>query len=143
MIMAKRNQDHLNDMLELQKHQYDPGYYTGGNFPPEPGNPRLMAYLYFIVAAAFMFIYFSMLYGVTTGYLIFSTTGGIDSSMRAFVSFTIFWWILILLCIWIGIRYLLKARRRKKEILSIIKRDIQNHASQSHKKGHNHANRRF
>jgi len=41
----KTNKDYLNRFKEWQDHQYDPGYYTGGNIPPAYTNPRKPARL--------------------------------------------------------------------------------------------------
>ncbi|MDF2519701.1 MAG: hypothetical protein K0R84_329 [Clostridia bacterium] len=46
-----KKDDYIEKMREWQEHQYDPGYYTGGNIPPvitHTGRPKLLGWVYVI-----------------------------------------------------------------------------------------------
>ncbi len=51
----KKSDNYFDRLKEWQKHQYDPGYYTGGKIPPiitHPGNPKLLGL--FMVISSFI-----------------------------------------------------------------------------------------
>ena len=52
-IKSKYKEGYIEDIEEWQEHQYDPGYYTGGNIPPmikNPGNSLLLGCTFLITA---------------------------------------------------------------------------------------------
>lgn len=55
--IKKDKQDHLEDMIEWQAHQFDPGYYTGGRVPPilkHPAKPVILGVLFLLGSLAML-----------------------------------------------------------------------------------------
>lgn len=58
MAKMKKNdvpRDYIEKINDWQDHQYDPGYYTGGNIPPvwtDPGKPKLLGW--FLIISSFI-----------------------------------------------------------------------------------------
>lgn len=46
----KHPSEYLNDLEEWQEHQYNPGYWTGGNIPPYLKYPKKPLGIIFIIA---------------------------------------------------------------------------------------------
>ncbi|MEQ8201417.1 MAG: hypothetical protein ABRQ24_08375 [Syntrophomonadaceae bacterium] len=52
--------DYLNDLEEWQDHQYDPGYWTGGNIPPYLKYPRRPLGIILVVMGGFSLLGMAM-----------------------------------------------------------------------------------
>ena len=56
----KHPSDYLNDLEEWQEHQYDPGYWTGGNIPPHLKYPKKPLGIFFIIIGVFTLLVLAM-----------------------------------------------------------------------------------
>jgi hypothetical protein len=56
----KHPSDYLNDLEEWQEHQYNPGYWTGGNIPPHLKYPKKQLGIFFIIIGVFSSLVFTM-----------------------------------------------------------------------------------
>lgn len=73
MSKMKKNdvpKDYLEKINDWQDHQYDPGYYTGGNIPPvltDPGRPKLLGWFLIIsslILAIIMAVFFKSIFKI-------------------------------------------------------------------------------
>ena len=113
--------NYINDIVEFQKHQFDPGYYVGtGRVPPNvsaPGNAMPLAVVYFLsgllILAFGLFLFFSDVAVTSAGF--------IESPLRNKILVLTFFAVLSLLCFILGFVYLKKAKKfykQKKEMNS-------------------------
>lgn len=64
------SRDYLEKIKDWQEHQYDPGYYTGGNIPPvwtDPGKPKLLGWFLIItsfILAVIMAVFFKSIFRI-------------------------------------------------------------------------------
>ena len=106
--------NYINDIVEFQKHQFDPGYYVGtGRVPPNvsaPGNALPYAiYCFFAALVLFgigLFLFFSNV-NITSGGLIESPLGNKILALVTFGGFALFF-------LFLGFAYLKKAKRHYK-----------------------------
>ena len=107
--------DSLNDVIEFQNNQFNPGYYIGtGKVPPTvsaPGNATPLAVVYFLsgllILAFGLFLFFSDVAVTSAGF--------IESPLRNKILVLTFFAVLSLLCFILGFVYLKKAKRFYKE----------------------------
>ena len=109
--MTRKKRSHLDKIMEWQRHQYDPGHYTGGKLDPAleaEGNPKLASIWWFVQAGIIALIYIFL--------FILAIQGELDKSMSVLknvVILTVFCGVFIFSCVWIGIRFAQKAKRKK------------------------------
>lgn len=104
--MSEEEKDHIDEMVEWQEHQFDPGYYTGGRIPPSVkanGNPTLVAIFLFVQSGIVAFVYFCTILPYVGSW---STLSNFIIASTAFA-------ILFLLTIFFAIRYLQRAKKKK------------------------------
>ena len=121
--LQQEEQNHIEEMIEYQNHQFDPGYYVGsGKIPPAikaSGNAMPLAIWMFIQAAgSFPFYCFliKILFLSNSPYSEVTFTAG--SPLFNFIVITVVFLFITLLSIRFGIIYLKKAmlyRSRKKQ----------------------------
>ena len=128
-VMSKKK-THLDDFVEWQNHQYDPGYYTGSKMHPfieATGKPRRLAVWWFIQSGIFAVIYFIVIFQAIKGRA--SASWGDRSLSKA--EMVLFWSLflgpLFAFSLLIGIRYW---QRAKKKVHSSGKK--RKHHSSSH-----------
>lgn len=113
--MAKKDIDHLNNIIEWQTHQYDPGHYTGGKLTPfeeARGNQLKMAIWMFVQAGVVIVLYCIMLYCLVHKSLYFSFGRELSTPESiALLSGTL--GVLAFLYVLSGIRYYRKHMKKK------------------------------
>jgi len=117
-------QNHIEEMIEYQDNQFNPGYYVGaGKTSPAikaSGNAMPLAIWMFIQAAGLIIFYcfiIKFLFLSNTPYSVVTFTEG--SPLFNFIVITVVFLVAILVCIWFGIVYLKKAklyRFQKKQL---------------------------
>lgn len=117
----EKEPSNLEEIEEWQEHQFDPGYYyTGGKIHPSlkaPGKPILLAVWWFFAAGLWLLVYCLMvLYPFLTFAGFTSSFGDIKiDRVPTFIMMTIFFVLVILFNIWLGIRFCIKAKRQKEK----------------------------
>ncbi|MBZ4647439.1 MAG: hypothetical protein JG777_2928 [Clostridia bacterium] len=76
----KQNNDYINEFIEWQNHQYDPGYYTGGRIPPyikKPERPKLFGWTLLIAGiCSGLVAIIAFIHNFTTGELLSMLVAG-------------------------------------------------------------------
>ncbi len=116
---VKKDSDHLDEIQQWQEHQFDPGYYTGGNTHPfvkASGKPVLVAIWWFIVAGIWLLLYYLfVIRSNLDGNGVTCTFGDIRfDSTTSFIMLTVLFVGIALFNIWLGIRYCVKAKQQKE-----------------------------
>ena len=108
-------QSFINDMIEYQNNQFNPGYYVGtGKIPPVVkalGNALLLTIWMFIQALGIVIVYCFII-----RFLFFSDsdiTFEYGSPLVNFIVITVVFMLAALACLWLGIVYLKKAKSQK------------------------------
>ena len=107
-------QDHIDEMIEYQNNQLNPGYYVGtGRIPPAikaSGNAMPLAIWMFIQAACLI-----LFYCILVKFLFFhddtvTVAFSVGSPLFNFIVITVIFLGAAFVCIWFGIIYLKKAK---------------------------------
>ncbi|QAT49944.1 hypothetical protein EQM14_09250 [Caproiciproducens sp. NJN-50] len=120
----QEEQNYIEEMIENQNNQFNPGYYVGtGKIPPAikaSGNAMPLAIWMFIQAAGLIIFYcflIKFLFLSNTPYFVVSFVDG--SPLFNFIVITVVFLVATSVCIWFGIVYLKKAklyRFKKKQL---------------------------
>ena len=106
-------QDHISEMLEYQKNQFNPGHYIGtGKTPPgvkAAGNALPVAIWMFIQAAVLVIFYCFLIRSFFSPHSTVDFAQG--SPLFNFIVITLVFLAAALFSVWLGIVYLKKARR--------------------------------
>lgn len=103
----QKKQDYIDEMIEYQNNQFNPGYYVGTGKMPFPmktsGNTMPFAIWMFIQAAGIIALY---CFAIITLYfppenVSVSFTNG--TPLSSFISITLVFGVFIFICIWFGI----------------------------------------
>ena len=120
--MSKKK-THIDDLLEWNNHQYDPGHYTGSNTHPfikADGNPRRVSIWYFFQAGVLALFYFLPVIQTIRGNASYSWGGKPLSLFGGIMFWSLLLGPLILLCTLLGVRYYQKGKRMKAERNKIV-----------------------
>ena len=110
----------VDEFIEWQNHQFDPGHYLGSKMHPTTradGNPGREAIMWFIEAGIFVIFYVVLLVQTLNGTLMWvdGYGGRVLSKAELIIPLTIIFALWIAFCVWIGFRYRRKAQRQKTE----------------------------
>lgn len=123
----QEEQDHIEEMIEYQNHQFSPGYYVGtGKTPPAikaSGNAMPLAIWMFIQAAGLIIFYcfiIKFLFFPGPMHIVTFTYG---SPLFNFIVITVVFLVLTFVCVWFGIIYLKKAKVYRLQIKQLEESD--------------------
>ncbi len=102
----RKEEGYFNKLNEWQEHQYDPGYYTGGNIPPIITNPRKYSVI------GWLFIITSIFFCIMS---VFVVIQGFDKEqILSIVVFIFIVFVFYSIQFIVGIRFIHKGRIKSK-----------------------------
>lgn len=118
----KASTQSVEDMVEIQKHTMDPGYYVGtGRVQPHvsaPGNPKPLGVLYICGAVLFFALGLILLFSDVR----VSSSGLIESDLANKIIMVMIFCAIALFCLIMGLAYFRRAKRRTKKAHSAKRR---------------------
>ena len=106
----------VEDMVEIQKHMMDPGYYVGtGRVRPHvsaPGNPKPLGILYICGAVLFFVLGFILIFSDVR----VASSGLIESDLANKIIMVVMLDAIALFCLIMGLAYFRRAKKRTKNI---------------------------